>query len=181
MTKTLAFFLSAALAAACAGQAEVHYSGDGARPELVALDDSPGVSVVSNADEPIFFTDNTFWLYRNNTWWRSSSHRSGWARADAPPEKVTRIAQPTRYVHYRHADAGPRTGFNDRDPQPPAEARPDVETRQPSAPQPDQLQPQGAPMMPGHEPNGQGPNPPHANPLPPNQAPPVAPSSMPNP
>jgi hypothetical protein len=151
MTKTLAFFLTAALSTACAGQAEVHYSGDGARPELVAMDDNPEVSVVANADEPIFFADSTFWLYRGNTWWRSSSHRTGWSRADAPPQKVTRIAQPTRYVHYRHGEASPRTGFNERA-------------------APEQLE---TPMPPSHDPNAEGPVPPRANPLPPNQVPPT--------
>jgi hypothetical protein len=177
MTKTLAFFLTAALTTACAGQSEVHYSGDGTRPELVAIEDSPEVSVVANADEPIFFTDNTFWLYRSNTWWRSSSHRSGWTRADAPPPKVTRISQPTRYVHYRRNEAGRRTGFNDREPMARPDTQPDIEQRTPAGPQPDRLQPPGAP---GADPNMPGASPPHANPLPPNQAPPVAPNQMPN-
>ncbi|HET9625583.1 MAG TPA: hypothetical protein VFP84_29655 [Kofleriaceae bacterium] len=89
------------LTAACTAQPEVHYSGDAARPQLVSLETDPTVRVVANADEPIFFSDNTFWLYRHDTWWRSSSHRTGWVRADAPPERVTRISQPSRYVHYR--------------------------------------------------------------------------------
>lgn len=174
MTKTLALFLTAALSAGCAGQAEVRYSGDDSRPQLVAMDDNPEVSVVANADEPMFFTDSTFWLYRDNTWWRSSSHRTGWTRADAPPEKVTRIGQPARYVHYRHGESGPRTGLNEREASPRPEPRRDVDNR---PPQPDQLQaPPGPPMVPNREPNGEGPVPPRPNPLPPNQVPPVPPS-----
>jgi hypothetical protein len=94
-------FLTASLATACAAQTEVHYSGDASRPALVTLASDPTVRVVSNADEPIFFSDSTFWLYRHDTWWRSSSHRTGWVRADSPPEHVTRISQPSQYVHYR--------------------------------------------------------------------------------
>lgn len=89
--------------AACAVQPEVHYSGDASRPQLATLDTNPEVRVVVNADEPVFFTASTFWLYRDNTWWQSSSYRSGWSRANLPPESVTRIAQPSLYVHYRGA------------------------------------------------------------------------------
>ena len=177
MTKTLACFLTAALTTACAGQAEVHYSGDATRPQLVAIDDTPDVSVVANADEPIFFTDSTFWLYRDNTWWRSSSHRTGWTRADAPPEKVTRIAQPSRYVHYRHNEAGSRTGFNERDAQPRPDVRPDVQPDDNRAPRPDAIQAPSAPTTgPNRMPNAEDPQPPRSNPLPPNQVPPVPPS-----
>jgi hypothetical protein len=105
-----AYFLIAAALTACAAQPEVHYSGDGARPELVALERTPEVRVVANADEPIFFTENTFWLYRNDTWWRSSSFRTGWVRADLPPERVTRISQPSQYVHYHRSTASVAAG-----------------------------------------------------------------------
>ena len=105
MPHTLAYFLTAVLATACAVQPEVHYSSSADRPELVTLDHEPSVRVVVNADEPIFFTDSTFWLYRHDTWWRSSSFRIGWVRADAPPERVTRISQPSQYVHYHRANA----------------------------------------------------------------------------
>ena len=107
MTKTFAFILMATLSA-CAAQAEVHYSGDSANPELVAMDDHPGVMVVANADEPTFYVDHSFWLYRDNSWYRSSSHRSNWTRAGNLPVAVTRISQPTGYVHYRHTEAQPR-------------------------------------------------------------------------
>jgi hypothetical protein len=103
MSNTIACFLTAVFVTACAAQPEVHYSGDAARPQLLALEHAPDVRVVVNSDEPIFFTDSTFWLYRNDTWWRSSSYRTGWVRADSPPERVTRISQPSQYIHYHHA------------------------------------------------------------------------------
>lgn len=170
MTKTLAFILSASLAA-CTGQAEVHYSGDVATPELVAMDNDPSVMVVANADEPTFFADNSYWLYRDNQWYRSSSHRSGWAGVDAPPEHVRRIDRPTAYVHYRHDAGAPRTTYNQRGPaapveraqprdQPDLQPPPDVEVRDHRAP--------------AHEPNPQGPAEPRPNPMPPHQVPPAA-------
>jgi hypothetical protein len=195
MTKTLAFILSASLAA-CAGQAEVHYSGDVTTPELVAMDNDPSVMVVANADEPTFYADNSYWLYRDNQWYRSSSHRSGWARVDAPPDHVRRIDRPTAYVHFRHNAGAPRTTYNQRAPVAPVERDPrdrdqrDPRDQQAQQPQPDvevrdhrqpppapQLQPRRdapAPMTPAHEPNPQGPGEPRPNPMPPHQAPPAA-------
>lgn len=106
VSKLLPCLLIAALATACAPQPEVHYSGDASRPQLATLASDPEVRVVVNSDEPIFFTSYTFWLYRNDTWWQSSSHRTGWVRANLPPERVTRISQPSRYVHYQPTTTG---------------------------------------------------------------------------
>jgi hypothetical protein len=159
MTKTLAFILTATLAA-CAGEAEVHYSGDASAPELVALDIDPSVQVVANADEPIFFVENTYYLYRDNRWYRSRSHRSGWVKVEAVPEHIGRIERPMAYVHFRHGSNPQRTTFNQRDQVPP---QPIERERT----QPDQL-PSGT----MREPNPQGPNQPYPNPLPPQQVPP---------
>jgi hypothetical protein len=180
MTKTLAFLLSASLAA-CAGEAEVQYSGAATAPELVAMDDDPSVMVVANSDEPIFFSDNSYWLYRDNHWLRSRSHRGGWARVDQPPEHIRRIERPTAYVHFRHGATAPRATYNDRgQPLPPARPepreRPEARER-PDAPMPAEVQPPPgrAPSTPSHEPNPQGPVQPYANPRPPQQVPPVSP------
>lgn len=157
MMKTLALLLSASLAA-CAGEAAVHYSGDSTTPELVAIDTDASVQVVANADEPIFYTENTYYLYRKDHWYRSSSHRGDWKRIDDPPEHIRRIDQPLAYVHYRRDPNTPRTTFNQRE--------------QP-APQPDvRNQPDRAPETPPREPNPQGPTQPYANPQPPQQVPP---------
>ena len=149
MTKTLAFLLTASLAA-CHGEAEVHYSGDAAAPELVVMDNDPSVQVVANADEPIFFTENTYWLYRDNHWYPSRSHRRGWARVDAPPEHIRRIDRPLAYVHFR--GAAERTTFNQRDqvtqPQPTERA-----PAQPIEPTPaNPMPPQQVPPTPESEP-----------------------------
>jgi len=178
MIKTLAFILAATLAA-CTGSAEVHYSGDSSRPQLVALDDQPDVAVVANADEPIFYTDHTFWLYRDHTWYRSSSHVSGWARAGDAPAAVTQLHQPEHYVHYRYNETGPRTTYNQHqppEPPPPAAAPETRDHRAPDAPMPaEQIQTPRSPITPAREPNAQAPIPPPANPLPPTQVPPPVP------
>ena len=111
MTRTLAVILSASLAA-CAGQAEVRYSGNASTPELVAMDSDPSVMIVANSEEPVFYSENTYWLYRNQRWYRSSSHRGGWHEADRLPEHVRRIDRPTVYVHVRPRASAPRTTYN---------------------------------------------------------------------
>jgi len=151
MSKTLACLLLASFAA-CAPAADVHYSGDSSRPELAAIDEAPGVMVVANADEPTFYTDHTFWLYRDSKWFRSSSHVSGWTRGGDPPSSLTNLRAPSQYVHYRHNAAGPHTSVN-RPESPGSEVR-DHRDSSPVAPV----------------------TPPPANPLPPNQVPPATPN-----
>jgi hypothetical protein len=150
MTRTLAFFLTASLAA-CHGEADVHYSGEATTPEMVVMDTDASVQVVTNADEPIFFVDNTYYLYRENHWYKSRSHRSGWTRVDDPPEHIRRIDRPLAYVHFR--GAADRTTFN--------------QTNRPQTPQP--VTP--APQTPAPAPL--------ANPMPPQQVPPTPDSTTP--
>ena len=45
-------------------------------PRLVVV--SPGVEVVPDVDEEVFFTDGYYWVRRDDRWYRSRSHRSGW-------------------------------------------------------------------------------------------------------
>jgi hypothetical protein len=169
MTKTLAFILMVALAA-CRGEAEVRYSGDATTPTLVALDIDPSIQVVTNADEPIFYLESSYWLYRDNHWFRSSSHRSGWKRIDMPPEPLRRIDQPLAYVHYRPGSTAQRTTLNQSDQPPQPQAEPDRAA--PSEPTPPDRAP-GDPMRdPMREPNSQGPSQPVPNPPPPQQVPP---------
>ncbi len=165
MTRTLALILTASLAA-CAGTAEVRYAGNATEPELVAMDTDPSVMVVANADEPVFYSENTYWLYRDNHWYRSSSHRGHWARIDTPPEHIRRIDRPSVYVHFRHGTDAPRTTYNQRE-QPMPER-----SMGPESTQPDRMRPDQTPPRPAHEPNSQNPTPPYPNPLPPQQVPP---------
>jgi hypothetical protein len=164
MTRTLAFILTASLAA-CAGQAEVRYAGNAAAPELVAMDTDSSVMVVVNADEPVFYSENTYWLYRDNHWYRSSSHRGRWARIDTPPEHIRRIDRPSAYVHFRPGTEAPRTTYNQREQ--PMQQRPVS-----PEPTPDQARPDQALPGPAHDPSSQNPAPPYPNPLPPQQMPP---------
>jgi hypothetical protein len=171
--KTLALLLTVSLAA-CAGEAAVRYSGDATTPELVAIDIDPSVMVVANADEPIFYTENTYYLYRNDRWYRSASHRTGWKRLDTAPERLSRIEQPRTYVHYRPTKD--TTTFNQRDevaPRPDERNLPAPNPQGPSQPQPypNPLPPQQVPPSPEANPTLEGPR----SPAKPDQVPPMNP------
>ncbi len=79
------------------------YNGDAyvASPDLVSV--SPGVQVVADYDEPVFFTDGFYWRYYDNGWYRSNNYAAGWSYYDRPPVAVLRIDRPYAYAHYRPA------------------------------------------------------------------------------
>ena len=109
--------LSAALGAAaltgCYATGDVGYSasatyssapgaaddGYAATPDLVTV--QPGVQVVADYDEPVFFTDGFYWRFYDGYWYRSNNYAYGWYYWSAPPIAVVSINNPYRYVHYR--------------------------------------------------------------------------------
>lgn len=107
-------FAVAASLAGCMGSGSVEYAGDVriSSPDLIEI--RPGVQVIADADEPLFYSEGHYWLYRDGYWLRSSSYRGGFARIelDYVPQRVRLIEQPQMYAHYRrhagrhHASAG---------------------------------------------------------------------------
>lgn len=93
--------VAASLACGCVGTGEVEYSGGvyASTPDMVTV--SPGVSVIADYDEPIFYTDGFYWRYYDNVWYRSSNYTGGWAFVAAPPIVIGRIDRPNVYRHYR--------------------------------------------------------------------------------
>jgi hypothetical protein len=75
-------------------------------PNLVYV--SPGVWVVENHHESVFFYDHYYWSYRGGYWYRSSVYNGSWVRVHVVPRRVRGIRYPTRYVRYR-APRGVRT------------------------------------------------------------------------
>jgi hypothetical protein len=98
-----AILLAAGVAAGCAGTGEVEYGGavNVASPDLVEVE--PGVQVIADADEPIFYSDGFYWQYRDGFWLRSNYYNNGFARVDVNyvPVRVRGIDNPRAYVHYR--------------------------------------------------------------------------------
>jgi hypothetical protein len=70
-----------------------------ATPDLVTV--SPGVQVVADYDEPVFFTDGFYWRFYDGYWYRSNNYATGWYYYERPPVTVLRIDRPYAYAHYR--------------------------------------------------------------------------------
>lgn len=102
-------------AVGCGSSGTVAYRGtvhtDVYGPDLVAI--SPGVYVVADYDEPIFYADNFYWRYYGGSWYRSSHYTGGWAYA-SPPRVIARIDRPYAYVRYRPSGYVSRRSRDDR-------------------------------------------------------------------
>ncbi len=55
-------------------------------PQLVVV--SPGVQVVPDVDEEVFYCNGWYWVRQDGGWYRSHSHRHGWRFVQ--PERVPR-------------------------------------------------------------------------------------------
>jgi len=88
-----------ATVAGCTGTGQVHYGAEVTTPDLVYV--SPGVQVIADYDEPIFYSDNYYWRYNGGVWYRSPSHTRGWVRVSTVPVAVRRIDRPNAYIRYR--------------------------------------------------------------------------------
>ncbi|HEX4416727.1 MAG TPA: hypothetical protein VH165_02460 [Kofleriaceae bacterium] len=102
--------MSSMLVAGCYAedQAQPQYAGGAEEDDngdLVEI--SPGVEVVADYDEPIFFSDGFYWANRGGVWYSSGWYRGGWTRADRVPEHVRGISNPERFAHYRPAGYAP--------------------------------------------------------------------------
>ena len=103
MTKQLlSCVVFAGLAGGCTGSGQVAYSADVQAPQLVEV--TPGVQVIADANEPIFYSDSYYWRNDGGVWYRSRSHTSGWVRIDDAPTRIRSIDRPSMYVHY-HGEA----------------------------------------------------------------------------
>jgi hypothetical protein len=69
-------------------------------PDLVYV--SPGVQVIADYDEPVFYSGGYYWRETGGVWYRSSYHTHGWIYA-APPSAVVSIGNRHSYRHYRPA------------------------------------------------------------------------------
>lgn len=92
------------IGAGCSGGGTVGYYGSATAtvaapfPDMVYV--SPGVQVIADYDEPVFYTDGYYWRYYDSTWYRSHTWTGGWVYA-SPPRPLLRIDRPHRYVRYR--------------------------------------------------------------------------------
>jgi hypothetical protein len=77
-------------------------------PPLVVV--HPGVSVVSNMDDEVFYSDGYYWAHQDRSWYRTRDHRRGWAAVDNRyvPAPIVR-SPPGQYRRYQ-----PQPQRNDR-------------------------------------------------------------------
>jgi hypothetical protein len=71
-----------------------------APPQLVVVE--PGIQVVRDADDEVFFVDNYYWHRRNGRWFRTRTHTGGWVAVEERyvPGRVAHYA-PGQYRHWR--------------------------------------------------------------------------------
>jgi hypothetical protein len=91
---------SALAGAGCAGSGRATYavSASYTQPELAYV--RPGVYVVADYNEPVFYTNNLYWRYDNGRWYSSNYYNGGWRYSTAPRVLYT-IDRPYAYVRYR--------------------------------------------------------------------------------
>jgi len=68
-------------------------------PDLVVA--APGVRVIANYDESIFFADGFYWWFYGDAWYRSTTYTGGWVYWSTPPSSIVRIDRPHAYRYYR--------------------------------------------------------------------------------
>ncbi len=81
------------------GAVDIHISFS-APPPLVVV--SPGVKVVPDYDEEVFFADGWYWTRHDAVWYRTRDYRGGWVvvpRRGVPPALVR--LPPGEYKHWR--------------------------------------------------------------------------------
>jgi hypothetical protein len=99
-------FLALAIPATTLGQAQLEIQPNlpDRLPPLVTI--RPGVQVVRDLDEEVFYARNYYWVRRDGHWFRARDHRRGWAYLEpgrVPPELAQ--SPPGHYRRWRGDDA----------------------------------------------------------------------------
>ncbi len=73
-------------------------------PPLVVVE--PGVQVVEDYDEEVYFVSDYYWVRRGPRWYRTKDHRGGWVVVDGPgvPASIVRVPE-GKYRRYKHGKA----------------------------------------------------------------------------
>jgi hypothetical protein len=73
---------------------------------------SPGVEVIADYPEPIFFADDLYWVNRGGIWYSSGWYGGGWGRAGYISPRIGGIVHPEGYAHYRPAGYVPHAAVH---------------------------------------------------------------------
>lgn len=82
-----------------------------APPPLVVVE--PGVQVVEDNDDEVFFVDNVYWTRRDGRWFRSPDHRGTWVVVDGPRVPPVLVKQPPGKFKRFKRGGGPPPGAGD--------------------------------------------------------------------
>lgn len=91
--------ISVALAAGCGGAEHRGTVAVSSPPDLVAV--APGVQVIADHEEPVFYSNGSYWWFFGGSWYRSATYTGGWTRVPTPPVALAQIRDPDRYRYYR--------------------------------------------------------------------------------
>lgn len=83
------------------GHADVHVSLS-ANPTMAVV--QPGVQVVVDQDDEIFYTDQEYWLRRGGGWYHARHHGDAFVYAEVGQVPSMLVGLPVR--HYRHYHGG---------------------------------------------------------------------------
>lgn len=107
MSKLLTTALAGALAfgglAACHGSRDVVYAGQihVASADLVALEPGSDVRVIADSEDPIFYSNDAYFMWRNNRWYRAANVHGDWVHVQTVPDRLRHIDRPLAYAHFR--------------------------------------------------------------------------------
>lgn len=105
MRKLVPLIISAMLGA-CYSGVDYAYTYSTTYPDMAYV--SPGVRVIANYGEPIFYSDNYYWYNAYGGWYRSPYYTHGWQYTAYPPYGIARIHSPLAYRYYRPHGYVPR-------------------------------------------------------------------------
>ena len=93
--------VSATLSSGCVVRAGAGVGVAAPAPRLVAV--SPGVYVVEDYGDSVFFVNGAYWRYDGRFWYRSGYYDGGFVRVGyaGVPVRVRGIRRPRSYVRYR--------------------------------------------------------------------------------
>ena len=105
MRKLVPLIISAVLGG-CYTSSSTGYASGHTAVDLAYV--APGVTVIPDYSEPIFYSDGYYWNNQYGGWYRSPYYTGGWQYVHTPPYGIARIHAPLAYRYYRPRGYVPR-------------------------------------------------------------------------